>query len=80
MVTFAVVSNKLQCLLGLETSQEMGLLTLNREQFISNLKVNSDTDTLGDLGEATLTVDPNVQPKALPCRKIPHALRDNVKA
>ena len=58
----------------------MGLLTLNREQFISNVKVDSDTDTLGDLGEATLTVDPNVQPKALTCRKIPHALRDKVKA
>ena len=58
----------------------MGLLTLNREQFISNVKVNPDTDTVGDLGEATLTVDPNVQPKALPCRKIPHALKDKVKA
>lgn len=35
---------------------------------------------LNDLGEANLTVDPTVKPNVLPCRKIPIALKDRVKA
>ena len=34
---------------------------------------------LGELGEATLTTDPEIPAKALPCRNIPMALQDDVK-
>lgn len=73
-VTFAVVSNKLQSLLGL---QKMNLITVNDEKFISMVDTTSD---LGDLGEATLMEDNEVQPKTLPCRKLPLAIKDRVKS
>jgi hypothetical protein len=50
------------------------LITINNEKFISSV---SSSD-LGDLGTAHLHVDPNVKPKALPCRKIPIALQSLV--
>ena len=37
------------------------------------------TPQLGDLGEATLRIDETVPPKILPCRKVPLAIRDDVK-
>lgn len=76
-VTFAVVSNKLQSLLGLQVIQKMNLITVNDEKFISMVDTTSD---LGDLGEATLVVDNEVQPKTLPCRKLPLAIKDRVKS
>lgn len=76
-VTFAVVSNKLQSLLGLQVIQKMNLITVNDEKFISMVDTISD---LGDLGEATLVVDNEVQPKTLPCRKLPLAIKDRVKS
>lgn len=76
-VTFVVVPNKYNCLLGLKTIQQLGLITVNNEKFIAKVESLS---TLGDLGEASLTVDPNVKPTILPCRKLPIALKDRVKA
>ena len=75
-VAFTVVNNELSCLLGLQTIQEMGLITVNDDTFISQV---SGIEPLGDLGEAKLDVDPNVSPRALPCRKVPIALQDEVK-
>lgn len=79
-VTFVVVSNKLQCLLGLETIQQMYFITVNDDKFIAKIQTDvSSATSLGDLGEANLTVDPNIKPKVLPCRKLPIALKDRVK-
>lgn len=78
-VTFAVVSNKLQSLLGLDVIKKMNLITVNGEKFISKLNTTSKSE-LGDLGEATLVIDSQIQPKTLPCRKLPLAIKDRVKA
>ncbi|KAK3091320.1 hypothetical protein FSP39_018897 [Pinctada imbricata] len=77
MLKFIVVSNKLQSLLGIEAIQAMDLVTINNDKFVANL--SESCERLGDLGEASLTIDPECKPKALPCRKIPHALKDKVK-
>ena len=74
-VKFVVVPNGFTNLLGLKTIQELGFLTINEECFISQLKALQ----LGDLGEATLGIDENAQPKVLPRRKIPLAIEDAVK-
>jgi len=60
-VKFVVVPNGFTNLLDLETIQEC---------FISQIKAPQ----LCDLGEATLRIDKNAQPKVLPCRKIPLAI------
>ena len=74
---FIIVPNDFSCLLGLKTVQEMGLFTINDDNFIA--QVSFDTSLLGDLGEAQLHVNPDVPPRALPCRKLPLALREDVK-
>ena len=74
---FIVVPNDFSCLLGLKTVHEMGLFTINKENFIT--EVTSDTSQLGNLGEARLHVNSNVTPRALPCRKLPFALQEDVK-
>ncbi|XP_060077956.1 uncharacterized protein LOC132557483 [Ylistrum balloti] len=74
-VTFVVVPNGLMCLLGLQTVQEMGLVTINNSKIIAAV----NQQQLGDLGEASLKVNPEIPAKALPCRKIPIALQDEVK-
>ena len=48
---------------------------MNNDRFIANV----ETQKLGDLGETTLTVNDNVPAKALPCRKLPLSLQDDVK-
>ena len=55
----------------------MGLFTINDDNFV--VQVSSDTNLLGDLGEAQLHDNPEVPPRALPCRKLPLALQENVK-
>lgn len=76
-VRFVVVENNFTCLLGLRSVQEMGLMTVNHEKFIASVcKASND---LGNLGEATLTTDPEIPTKALPSRNIPLALKDDVK-
>ena len=72
---FVVVPNDYTCLLGLKTVRDMNLITINNETFIANVV----SEELGDLGECSLTVDPNIQPKALPCRKLPLAIENDVQ-
>ena len=74
-VKFVVVLNGFTNLLGLKTIQELAFITINEECFISQIKAPQ----LGDLGEATLRIDGNAQPKVLPCRKIPLAIEESVK-
>ena len=74
---FVVVPNDFSCLLGLKTVQAMVLFTINDDNFIA--QVSSDTNLLGNLGEAQLHVNPEVPPTALPCRKLPLALQEDVK-
>ena len=57
----------------------MNLITVNGEQFISKLNTQSKSE-LGDLGEATHVVESKIQPKTLPFRKLPLAIKDRVKA
>ena len=74
-VKFVVVPNGFTNLLGLKTIQELGFITINEEGFISQIKAPQ----LGNLGEATLRIDENAQPKVLPRRKIPLAIEDTIK-
>ena len=74
-IKFVVVPNGFTNLLGLDTIQQLGFVTINNDSFISKVT----TPQLGDLGEATLRIDETVPPKILPCRKVPLAIRDDVK-
>ena len=76
-VNFTVVDNGLTCLLGLNTVQKLGLITINKEKFIGEIK--PEIDPLGDLGEAELQVDAEVKPRTLPCRRVPFSLKTQVK-
>jgi len=73
-ITFVIVPDEFECLLGLQTVQKLNLVTINSENFIG--KVDRD---LGDLGEVTLTMDEFATPKALPARNIPIAIKSDVK-
>lgn len=75
-ITFVIVPNSFESLLGLKTIQKLEL-TVNQDQFIAKIESSMD---LGDLGEANLTVVPTVKQNVLPCKKIPIALKDRVKA
>ncbi|XP_055883579.1 uncharacterized protein K02A2.6-like [Biomphalaria glabrata] len=77
VVKFVVVGNNFQCLLGLKTCQELDLITLNDNNFVS--QVQPTNDNLGDLGEAKLTIDASKSPVVSACRNIPFAYRDKVK-
>ena len=74
-IKFIVVPNGFTNLLGLNTIQELGFITINKECFISQVS----TPQLGDLSKATLRIDESVPPKVLPCRKVPIAIQDAVK-
>ena len=74
-IKFIVVPNGFTHLLGLNTIQELGFITINKECFISQVS----TPQLGDLGEASFRIDESVPPKVLPCRKVPIAIQDAVK-
>ena len=74
-INFTVVPNRYTCLLGLKTIQKLNLIIVNDDRFIAAV----GSSDLGDLGEVTLTVDPEVNAKALPCRKLPIAVQDTVK-
>ena len=76
-VKFIVVHNDYTCLLGLKTIQDMNLFTVNNANFIANL--STDKAQFGDLGEVTLSVNPNIPPRALPSRNLPLALQSDVK-
>ena len=76
-VSFYVVNNNFNCLLGLQTLKVMDLITVNANLFIANV---NDCDVFrGDLGRTTLTIDCSIKPKVLPPRKIPIAIRNDVE-
>ena len=89
-VKFLIVKDDLTPLLGLKTTEEMRLLTIHKENFISNVFCTKTevvdkhdeifNDDLGRLpGIVHLEVDPNHQPVVLPARKIPVSVRDQFK-
>ena len=81
LVHFTIVGNDYGCLLSMKTSRELGLITVNEDKFIAKLVENrAECNDLGDLGTVKLTLDPNVKPTILPCRKIPHSMKHSVKA
>ena len=75
-VEFVVVENNYANLLGLKTISDLGLITLNQKKYIAKIRKTTD---LGNLGTSSLTVDPTVKPRALPCRKIPFAIEEKVQ-
>ena len=61
-VHFTVVDNGYTCLLGVNTIQALGLVTINKHVFIA-----SDTkESLWDLGEAKLRINPDHVPASSP--------------
>ena len=78
-VRFMVVDNNFTCLLGVDTIQELGLITVNTHAFIGKVSGPDISSGLGDLGEAKLTLGPDVKPRVLPCRRIPFAIQDEVR-
>ncbi|GFS01188.1 transposon Tf2-1 polyprotein [Elysia marginata] len=42
--------------------------------------MHQSRESIGDLGTASLTTDPDVTPRALPCRAVPLAPRERVRA
>ena len=70
------MNNDLRCLLGLDTVRRMNLVTVNSDAFFAT----ATNDNLGHLGYASLTVDPAVKPRMLPCRRLSVATRYKVKA
>ncbi|KAL3892079.1 hypothetical protein ACJMK2_004316 [Sinanodonta woodiana] len=73
-VTFVIVPNELDCLLGMKAVQELKLVTINTDNFIGSVKRH-----LGDLGEVKLRLTDDAKPRALPTRNIPLAERTEVK-
>ena len=73
-VHITVVDNGYTCLLGVNTIQALGLVTFNKHTFIASVTKES----LGDLGEAKLWINPDACPRVLPCRRIPIALQEEV--
>ncbi|KAL8567594.1 hypothetical protein ACOMHN_054407 [Nucella lapillus] len=80
-VQFTVVPNNLTCLLGVGTIQEPGLITVNASAFVGTVIAPDHTKdmSLGDLGEAKLTLRPETKPRGLPCRRIPFAIQEEVR-
>ncbi|KAL3887489.1 hypothetical protein ACJMK2_027430 [Sinanodonta woodiana] len=73
-ITFVIVPNELDCLLGLKAVQELKLVTINTDNFIGSVKRH-----LGDLGEVKLRLTDDAKPRALPARNIPLTVRTEVK-
>lgn len=95
-VEFVVVDEDYTPLLGSKASQKMGLITVNSSNFERVHSAREDNiaggrpegqhpevfdDNLGELpGEVHLQVDPDVPPKVLPPRRLPHAIKGEVKS
>ena len=75
IVTLIVVPNRHANLLGFKTVQNMRLITVNNDRFITNIVVQE----ICDLGVATLQVNDEDKPKTLPCRKLPLSQQDDEK-
>ena len=81
LVHFTIVGKDYGCLLSMKTFQELNLITANEDKFIAKLVENrAECYNLGDLGTVKITPGPNLKPTILLCRKIPHSMKDNVKA
>ena len=77
LIHFTVVGNQYQFLLGQKTCQSLGLITLNKEQFIA--QIQKMENIIGDLGETSLTIDESITPVISRCRNIPFALQKKVE-
>ena len=75
-VKFIVVQRGFPCLLSWTSLIDMNLIHINDNRVIACVRDSSD---LGDLGSASLKIDPSIIPRVLPCRRIPIALADRVK-
>lgn len=78
-VRFTVVDDNFTCLLGVDSIQELGLITVNTQIFVGKVSSSESNPGLGDLGLAKLTLKPDAKPRVLPCRRIPFAIQDEVK-
>ena len=80
-VEYVVVKNEFVSLLGLNTIKQMGLITINEKVFIAQVTSHTidETEPLGDQGMTSLEINENIQPRILPCRKIPLAIQTDVK-
>ena len=76
-IQYVVVPNDYSSLLGIKAAQDMGLLTVHRDRFVSVGQLQATS--LGDLGTAKLYIDPEARPRILPCRRIPFAIQSDVK-
>ena len=89
LATFYVTSGNAKCILGCESSTQLGLLTLN----VNNVTQHVDTQVTeilrkhealfqgtGNLKgvEVKLEIDETVQPVAQPARRIPHSMTSKV--
>ena len=71
-VHFTMADNGYTCLLGVNTIQALGLVTINKHAFIAS----ATKESLGDLGEAKLRINSDAHPRVLPCRRMPTALQE----
>ena len=75
-VDFIVVKNSLHCLLSLSAVRTLNFITVNDNNFIANIATDA---VLGNLGTVTLHINPNIVPRASPCRRVPLALEGKLK-
>ena len=54
----------------------LNLTTVTDNNFTANIATDAD---LGDLGTVTRHINPNIAPRALPCRRVPFALEGKLK-
>ena len=88
-IEFTIVSENLTPLIGYRAAEQMGLLTVNAENFdristVSVLNLDDYQDVfngkLGTLpGEVSLKTDESIRPVIMPSRRVPLALRPKLK-
>ena len=91
VVSFIIVREDLQPLLGFKTIENLNLVSYNYDRFVHQIDVplNNITDSypsvfdngLGTLpGKVRLRIKDNANPEVLPARRVPFALRDPLRA
>lgn len=81
-VEFVVFEGDYAPLLGFKASKQMGLITVNENEFecVDAVKIDNSDDKLGTLpGIQTLSLDPQVKPTIMPDRRVPVALKSKLK-
>ena len=89
VVNFVICDNQMKPVIGLSTSQELGLVHICEENF-ERVNLASSCETNNELkksaknigafpGYHTLKLSEGTQPKIIPNRRIPVAIRDEVK-